>query len=121
MSKKGTVRMLALLGVMLPGMVAYAQYAGPGSSVNSDLGKILANPVDDEQVKLTGYLIRKVSSDKYIFSDGKHQIRVEIDKDVFPSQPFDEKTLIEIEGEVEKDFLESVEIDVERITILPSS
>lgn len=120
MSKKGIFRRAVFLGALLPGMLAYAQYTGPGSGVNSDLGNILANPVDDEPVRLTGYLIRKVSSDKYIFSDGKHQIRVEIDKDVFPTQPFDEKTLIEIEGEVEKDFLESVEIDVERITIRPA-
>lgn len=95
-----------------------AQYTGPGHLVKTDLAQILDKPVDDDLVTLQGYLIKKVSSDKYLFSDGKNQIRVEIDQDVFPTQPFDDKDLIQIEGEVEKDFLESPEIDVKRLTVI---
>ncbi|MDD4865275.1 MAG: NirD/YgiW/YdeI family stress tolerance protein [Alishewanella agri] len=95
-----------------------AQYTGPGHLVKTDLAQILDKPVDDDLVKLQGYLVKKVSSDKYLFSDGKNQIRVEIDQDVFPPQPFDDKDLIQIEGEVEKDFLESPEIDVKRLTVI---
>lgn len=95
-----------------------AQYSGPGNLVKTELMQILDNPVDDDLVKLEGYLIKKVGSDKYLFSDGKHQIRVEIDLDVFPTQPFDDKDLIQIEGEVEKDFLESPEIDVKHLRLM---
>lgn len=96
-----------------------AQYTGPGKFlVKTELAQILDKPLDDDQVKLEGYLIKKVSSDKYLFSDGKNQIRVEIDQDVFPAQPFDDKDRILIEGEVEKDFLQSPEIDVKRLTVL---
>lgn len=98
--------------------MAFAQYVGPNNFVKTDLAQILDKPVDDDRVQLRGYLIKKVGSDKYIFSDGKHQIRVEIDQDVFPTQPFDDKDLIEIEGEVEKDFMESPEIDVERLVVV---
>lgn len=97
---------------------SFAQYIGPGNIIKTDLSQILAKPVEDEQVKLQGYLVKKVSSDKYLFSDGKHQIRVEINQDIFPAQPFDDKDLIQLEGEVEKDFLESAEIDVERLTVV---
>lgn len=99
---------------------ALAQYIGPNAVLKTDLAQILADPVDDEYVKLQGYLIKKLSSDKYLFSDGEKQIRVEIDQFLFPTQPFDDKDLIEIEGEVEKDFLESAEIDVDRLTIVNS-
>lgn len=107
---------VAFLGTL--SFASYAQYVGPGHLVKTDLANILAKPIDDDQVKLQGYLIQKVSSDKYVFSDGKHQIRVEIDQDVFPAQPFDEKVRIEIQGEVEKDFLESPEIDVSTLTLI---
>ena len=97
---------------------AFAQYVGPSNLVKTELSQIIDKPVDDDYVKVQGYLIKKVSSDKYILSDGKQQIRVEIDDYVFPSQPFGENDLIEIEGEIEKDFLESPEIDVNRLTVI---
>ncbi|MBR7888460.1 NirD/YgiW/YdeI family stress tolerance protein [Marinomonas sp. A79] len=97
---------------------SFAQYVGPNAVIKTDLTQILADPVDDEYVKLQGYLVKKLSSDKYLFSDGTKEIRVEIDQFLFPAQPFDDKDLIEIEGEVEKDFLESAEIDVDRLTIV---
>ncbi len=98
--------------------VTVAQYVGPGATYKTSLAAILDNPVDDELVKLQGYLVKKVSSDKYIFTDGSAEIRVEIDTDVFPAQAFDENDVIEIMGEVEKDFLQSPEIDVDRITLV---
>lgn len=95
----------------------FAESFGYNVHVNTDINTILKDPIDDQDVKLTGYLIKKVSSDKYIFKDGNAQIRVEIDNHVFPQQPFDEGTLITIIGEVEKDFLQSPEIDVDVVEI----
>jgi len=98
----------------------HANYTGP-SSVNSggSVAEILKNPVDDQRVFLKGYLIKKVGNEKYIFSDGTDEIRVEIDYGLFRGQSVDEKTLVELVGEVEKDFLESPEIDVDVLTISP--
>lgn len=107
-----------MMSLLLCSTTVAAQYVGPGNMVKSDLGLILAKPTDDEHVRLQGYLIKKVSSDKYLFSDGKNQIRVEIEQEAFPAEPFDEKALVEIEGEVEKDFMESPEIDVKRLSIV---
>ena len=95
----------------------HAQYKGPQAAIQQQIKAILDNPKDNQGVRLTGYLTEKLSHEKYWFSDGTHQIRVEIEPEDFPAGEFDENDLIEIHGEVEKDFLESPEIDVEYITI----
>lgn len=99
--------------------VAQAYYAGPGASPNArNVAEILKNPVDDEHVVLQGKITKKLRKDKYIFSDGTGEIRVEIDREVFRGQRVTETTLVEILGEVEKDFMESPEIDVDRLTVI---
>ena len=95
-----------------------AQYLGPSNSFKTELKQVLEKPIDDEPVRLQGYLTKKLSTDKYIFSDGRYEIRVEIDQHVFPVDPFTERDLIEIEGEVDKDFFEPLEIDVSRLAVV---
>ena len=53
-----------------------------------------------------------------MFSDGSGQIRVEIDDEVFPRHRIGPQTTVELHGEVEKDFMQRVEIDVERLLIV---
>lgn len=99
--------------------LAQAYYAGPGSSqAPKSVADILKNPIDDEEVVLKGKLVRKLRHDKYMFSDGTGEIRVEIDHEDFRGQRVTESTVIEIVGEVEKEFMESPEIDVDRLTII---
>lgn len=99
--------------------VAQAQYTGPGTSrPPTSLTELLQNTTDGQSVQLRGRLLQKLNHDKYLFSDGKSQIRVEIEDGVFPKQAIDEKTEIEIFGEVEKDFMETPEIDVDRVDVL---
>lgn len=95
----------------------HAQYKGPQAAVQQQIKAIMDNPKDNQGVRLTGYLTEKLSHEKYWFSDGTDQIRVEIEPEDFPAGEFDENDLIEVHGEVEKDFLESPEIDVEYISI----
>lgn len=109
--------MAALLAVIAP---AHAQFTGPGApAVVTDLGNILQRPLDDQRVSLTGRLVRQLSSDKYLFTDGSKQIRIEIDRELLPAAPFGPEVWIVIEGDVEKDFLESPEIDVDRLVLKP--
>lgn len=98
---------------------AQAQFTGPGAlPMATALAEVLAHPVDDQRVQLRGHLVRQLSRDKYLFSDGRQQIRVEIDPEAMPSQPVGQEVTLVIEGEVEKDFLESPEIDVDRVSIV---
>ncbi len=107
-----------VLAIGIPA-AAQAQYVGPSSQkITVTVADILKNPVDDQEVMLRGVILKKISKEKYLFSDGKNEIRVEIDDRDFPSQAIDETTRIEIRGEVEKEFMESPEIDVKVISIL---
>lgn len=101
--------------------LANAQYVGPSDQKTpQSVAEILKNPVDDQKVILQGKIVRKVGKEKYLFSDGSAEIRVEIDDDVFPGQKIDQHTHVEIRGEVEKDFLESPEIDVDVLIVAPA-
>ena len=94
-------------------------YAGPsaGNRVNS-VAAILKNPIDDQRVTLRGYITRHIGGDKYLFSDGTGEIRVDIDDHQFPLQPINETTLVQIIGEVDSDFMQFTEIDVKSMRIV---
>lgn len=68
---------------------------------------------------MRGYLTKQVGPEKYMFSDSTGEIRVEIEREDFRGLKVDNKTGVEVTGEVEKDFMESIEIDVEVITAAP--
>ena len=111
---------LAAASALLAGS-AQAQYVGPtaGPTAPGNVAAILKNPVDDQAVVLRGHLLRKVGKEKYTFSDSTAEIRVDIDDKVFMNRKIDAKTQVEIRGEVEKDFMESPEIDVDVLTVVP--
>jgi uncharacterized protein (TIGR00156 family) len=109
---------LLCCALVFPG-TTLAQYTGPGANpMPGNIAEILKNPVDDQNVLLRGNLLKKISSDKYLFSDGSGEIRVEIDDDLFRNIKVTETTVIEIHGEIEKDFLQDPEIDVRRISVI---
>lgn len=100
--------------------VALAQYVGPNATPpQHSVADILARPVDEQRVTLNGFLVRQVTDDTYVFSDGGAEIQVEIDTKLFPPTPVDDKTRVLIRGEVEKDMMQSPEIDVDHIEIVP--
>lgn len=114
------LRTLAFLPLALSlATSASAQFVGPGAAeAPTTVQAVLDNPQDDQTVTLRGVLLEKLSHEKYAFSDDSGQIRVEIDAEVFPPQRITPDTLIEIYGEIEKDFLRDPEIDVERLTVV---
>lgn len=114
------VALAAGAGLLAIGATASAQYVGPTNTpIYKTIGEVLKSGVDDSPVQLEGYLVKRVSKDKYIFSDGSAEIRVEIDDKHFPTaSAVNEKTLVQIRGEVEKDFLKSPEIDVDYLAIV---
>lgn len=98
---------------------ASAQYVGPSNTPSyASVAEVLKNPVDDAPVVLVGYLVKQVGNEKYLFSDGKSEIRADIDHKLFPAAPVNERTRVQIRGEIEKDFLQSPEIDVEHLQIV---
>ena len=99
--------------------VASAQYVGPSlQTAPRSVADIVKNPVGDQAVVLRGFLLRKVGNEKYIFSDGTAEIRVDIDTKLFPLEKIDDKVKVELRGEVEKEFMETPEIDVDVLLIV---
>jgi uncharacterized protein (TIGR00156 family) len=98
---------------------ALAQFKGPGATAPATtVASILDHPQDDQHVSLRGHLVRQLSGDKYIFSDGTREIQVDIDRKHFPAQAIVPSTKVEIVGEVDKDVLKTAEIDVDSIRII---
>ncbi|TFL13052.1 NirD/YgiW/YdeI family stress tolerance protein [Pusillimonas caeni] len=114
---------LFFIGALLAGATAapaYAQYTGPteGGRAQNTVAAILANPTDDQQITMQGQLLRKIGKEKYIFSDGTAEIVAEIDDDDFPREPVDEKTKVEIHGEVDTGLRRPPEIEVDSIRVV---
>ncbi len=119
---KKTFGILLCLTV-IPGFLwlgaVHAEYVGPGASRDvTTVAEILKAPKDDMEVTLRGRIVKKASNEKYLFSDGSGEIRMDIDDDIFPVQEITDRTTVEINGEVEKEFLHSPEIDVDLIKVL---
>ncbi len=100
--------------------IAVAQYVGPSSMPNyKSVAEVLKDPIDDTPITLEGFIVRQVSKNKYMFSDGASEIRIEIDHKRFPAaQPISEKTKVRISGEVEKDMMRNPKIEVDRLTVI---
>lgn len=117
MIKRTTI--ISAAALLLAATSASAQYAGPGASpAIANIKEVLSSAPDNARVELVGYVTRQVGKEKYIFNDGTGEIRVEIEAEDFPKVRIDEKTKLRIGGEVEKEFLQSPEIDVDHITVL---
>jgi uncharacterized protein (TIGR00156 family) len=95
--------------------IASAQFVGPSVVKVSSVAEVLKSGADGQFVELRGNLLRQLGHEKYEFSDGVGVIRVEIDDEIFPPEKIDNKTSVQIRGEVEKEFLTSIEVDVTSI------
>jgi uncharacterized protein (TIGR00156 family) len=95
-------------------------FQGPGSASDQPMSvaNILRNPVDDLRVTLRGNIILKIGGDKYVFSDGTGEIRVDIDNSEWPAEPVNEKTTVEIIGKVDVEFMRPTEIDVKVLRVI---
>lgn len=92
------------------------QFNGPVelSSVQSLLDT--SRPSDEREVIVEGHLLRQISKDTFVFSDGKTEIQVELDDDIPLNAPLDPQTKIRLYGEF--DHGRTPQIDVDHIQLL---
>lgn len=110
---------ISVMAAILAASPAAAQYTGPGAQGTANNVKaVLERPIDDQYVVLRGNLTSQLAAEQYMFADGSGEIRVEIDREDLPAQTIDAATLVEITGEIEKDFMQTLEIDVDRIRVI---
>ena len=97
----------------------HAQYSGPSAAPVVSVEEILQRPIDDQEVQLQGHLLRQVGAKTYIFSDGTAEIVAEIKAKRFEGLPaIDDKTKVEIFGEVDTSLYRAPEIEVDLIRIV---
>lgn len=95
-----------------------AQFIGPDNSGDSTVKDIIEKPTDDIYITVRGHITKKIGFEKYLFSDGSGEIRIDIDEDDFPKEPVTPYTLLEINGDVERKYVTSPEIDVKWVRII---
>jgi uncharacterized protein (TIGR00156 family) len=67
---------------------------------------------------LQGHLLRKTGHDTYVFSDGSGQIVAEISGKLLAGQAVNEKTKVEIVGEVDTSSRRPPEIEVDSVRVI---
>lgn len=110
-----------LASALVAGVIAspaYAQYTGPSTLSQGTVAAILANPVDDQHVQIQGHLLRQTAHDKYMFSDGTGEIVAEIKAKRLPPEPINEKTKVELIGEVDTGLTRAPEIEVDSVRVI---
>ncbi len=106
---------------------ALADYRGPGADASSarpstspldTIAQVFQHGHDDQIVTLTGHIVKKLGKEKYLFRDGTGEIILEIESEAMPAADFDDKTRVQITGEIDKDFPGHIEIEVRSIKLL---
>jgi uncharacterized protein (TIGR00156 family) len=106
-------------------IVPLASDAQSGGFVGADSSPVVpavaaAERPNDSIVRLVGYLIEKLGSEKYLFRDDSGTIVVEIDNDDWNGIEARPETLVEISGEVDREWRllrREIEIDVDSIRL----
>ncbi len=97
---------------------ASAQYTGPSDIGQTTVAEILKNPVDDQDIRVQGHLLKQSAHDKFVFSDGTGEIIAEIKAKHFAGQTLDEKTKVELIGEVDTSSKRPPEIEVDFLKVV---
>lgn len=110
---------LVLFTALTGAAFAYGGYGGGFSDgANQVIGvKQALRSHDDAYVTLRGTIVRRLTSDEYLFKDATGTIVVEIDAEKWMGQTVGPNDTIEITGEVDRDFA-STKIDVDIVKLI---
>lgn len=97
----------------------HIDHSSPYLNVQKFTVRELKSVHDDEYVVLEGYIVKKIKNETYLFRDSTGEIKLDIDNDInYLLKNVNERTLVEISGEYERNTFEPDEIEVENIKIL---
>lgn len=98
--------------------VSASAIAGFINDTQTDISVTHAKEMRDEMpVQLKGNITQSLGDEKYLFSDGKETIIVEIDDEGWQGQNVSPKDTVLIVGEMDKDIW-GTEIDVETVQLI---
>lgn len=111
---------LVFVLMFMPSAFAY-QYGGFQDAYSSLVTvKQAQNMPDEAFVTLQGQIERRLTSDEYLFFDKTAKIVVEIDSEKWLGQTVNPNDIIEITGEVDRNF-RNVKIDVDFLKVINSN
>lgn len=96
----------------------WADLTWTGDSVASVKENAVTYERLNRPIVLRGRIVTQLGPDRYQFEDDSGSIRIDADPKVFPQQPIDDKTLVDIIGNVDMMFVTELEIDVDTIRII---
>ncbi|KJK26258.1 hypothetical protein UB46_00800 [Burkholderiaceae bacterium 16] len=100
-------------------VMAQAQYVGPSTVPATTVKALTEQGKDDQHAVLRGKIVNSVGHERYQFDDGTGQIRIKIDKKLWPAgQPVDASTQVELLGEYDKELFGDSKFKVKQIRIL---
>lgn len=115
---------LAVLGVIVSG----AAFAGPGNMANMNNNNMNNDNMmtvmtveqvrglsDNSPVVIRGYLLRQNGENSYVFQDNTGTINLEIDEEDWNGLTVSPTDMVEIWGEVDKNGMSVMEVDVSAI------
>ncbi|MBO4700245.1 MAG: NirD/YgiW/YdeI family stress tolerance protein [Alphaproteobacteria bacterium] len=118
------ISILAVVGVM----ATATAFAGPGSMANQNMNNNMNNNMmevvtveqvrampDDSPVIVRGYLLRQNGENSYVFQDTTGTINLEIDEEDWGGLTVSPTDMVEVWGEVDKNGMSMMEIDVSAI------
>lgn len=92
-------------------------FEGPKVNVNQTTVAEALKMSDESRVSLVGQIINSLGDDKYTFKDQTGEVVIEIDDEDWQGQKVTPENTIEITGEIDKEFAEPMQIDVDSFII----
>ena len=114
------ISIMAVVGVM----ATATAFAGPDNMANDNMDNNMIEVVTVEQVKampddspvvIRGYLLRQNGENSYVFQDTTGTINLEIDAEDWGGLTVSPTDMIEVWGEVDKNGVSMIEVDVAAI------
>lgn len=114
------ISIMAVVGVI----ATVPAFAGPGNMANNNMNNNMVEVMTVEQVRaagdntpvvMQGYLLRQNGENSYVFQDTTGTINMEIDAEDWGGLTVSPNDFVEIWGEVDKNGMSMIEVDVSAI------
>lgn len=96
---------------------AVAAYNGPGVASHATTAVEAAKAKDDTPVELTGYLVKSLGDEKYLFRDQSGEVEVEIDNALWREIEVTSDTKVTLIGEVDDEW-KGIEIEIDSMRLV---
>ncbi|MFT5234699.1 MAG: hypothetical protein ACI90A_000060 [Shewanella sp.] len=98
-------------------MPAFAAYNGPGVETLVNNAKDASHAKNGTPVQLTGYLVKSLGDENYLFRDSTGDVEVEIDNALWRNIEVNSESKITLKGQVDDEW-QGIEIEIDSLTLV---